>query len=360
MKQSTFLVILLIEYLLAIAPAEALDSLAPTLRIGSGVVESGSLVRIPITLDNHRNFTALQFDITFEPFLFDKIDTSQCLTKLTEGPWFAACRRQDAPNEDVVRYLIFRWDFQPIPSGVLGDLGFRAAIDAPSGVSPVAALDCTGLGISEDQQTFDLKAGDYEFDEIVIQGTKPSIASSDPTPIVDLDGVPHFSDNPLFRRRLEIPNPIPILAAGPAQISLKLPAGRQIDGVLKRFIPRAGYVERLDCSGDRVPDANLDTPVSFRWYGELPDGGWIGLTVVNDVARGTLVTEEASYQIAGSPDKGYRLDEIDPLNLPPTDVEAFARPGTSAGDNPAGKPRMTPWRRHRARRRPRVRSSSTC
>lgn len=336
MKRLTFLLIASISYPLAMVPVDAQELVAPTIRIGSATLQGGSAARIPIAVDNHRNFIALQFDIAFEPSFFDQVDTSQCLSQLPDSGFLAACRRQDPPNDDVVRFLVFRWDFKPIPSGVLGDLGFRAAADGPSGVSPISALACTGQGISGNQDAVDLTDADFEPGEVVILGTEPVAAPAAPA-VLDLDGVQLGSDNLLFRRELEIDSPISVLASGPEEIALKLPGGREIGGIRKRFIPRAGYIQRLDCSGNQVPDANPDTPVSFRWYGDLPDGGWLGLTVVNDIARGTLVTEAASYQISGTPHDGYRLAEIDPSNLPPSDAEAFGRNRQPAGKTPDAK-----------------------
>lgn len=320
MKQMTFLLIASLWYPLATGPVDAQDIATPTITIGSATVESGFETRIPITLDNHRDFIAIEFDLAFEPSMFDEIDTSQCFSQLPESGFLADCRRHDPPNDDVVRFRVFRLNFEAIPSGVLGYLGFRAAADAPTGVTPLSALECTGLGISADQQTSDLTVDDYEPGEIAILGTGPPTPPADPTTVLDFDGVPVVSDNPLFLRKLIIPNPIPVLDSGPQAIVLRLPGGREVEVVRKRFIPREGYVERLDCSGDKVPDANPDTPVSFFWYGELADGGWLGMTVVNDIVGGTLVTQAASYQISGTPDDGYHLAEIDPSNLPPTDA----------------------------------------
>ena len=329
MKHSTFILIALFGYLLAIPPAGGQDVVSPTIKLGSGTVESGSEVRIPITLDNHRNFIALQFDIAFEPSMFAAVDASQCLSQLPKGGFLADCRRQDPPNDDVVRFLVFAFDFDPIPSGVLGHLGFRAAADAISGISPLSGLECTGLGISPDQQTFDLTVDDYQPGEITVLGAQPSTQPKVSTDVLDLDGEEVVSQNPVFRRKLNIPDPIPVLDSGPQAIVLKLPGGREVAGASKRFIPRKGYVERLDCSGNQVPDANPETPVSFRWYGELDNGGWLGLTVVDDIARGTLVTEEASYQISGRPADGFQLAEVDPSNLPPTDAEVFRKTDNS-------------------------------
>jgi len=337
MKYPTLILIAIIAYLLAVVPAGAQDIVAPTIKIGSGAVEAGSGVRIPITLDNHRDFIALQFDIVFEPSIFAKVDTSQCLSQLPTSRFLADCRRQDPPNDDVVRFVVFGWDFKPIPSGVLGYLDFHATAGAISRISPLSALECTGLGISPDQQTLGLTVDDYQPGEIIVLGTGPPTPPEVPTTVLDFDGVPVFTENPVFRRKLNIPDPIPVLESGPQAIVLMLPGGREVEGVGKRFIPREGYVERLDCSGNQVPDGNPDTPMSFRWYGELESGGWLGLTVVDDIARGTLVTEEASYQISGAPDDGYHLAEIDPSNLPPTDAEAFGRTGQSAGKNPDAK-----------------------
>jgi len=337
MKYPTLILIAIIAYLLAVVPADAQDIVAPTIKIGSGAVEAGSGVRIPITLDNHRDFIALQFDIVFEPSIFAKVDTSQCLSQLPTSRFLADCRRQDPPNDDVVRFVVFGWDFKPIPSGVLGYLDFHATAGAISRISPLSALECTGLGISPDQQTFGLTVDDYQPGEIIVLGMGSPTPPEVPTMVLDFDGAPVFTDNPVYRRKRNIPDPIPVLDSGPQAIVLRLPGGREVEGVRKRFIPREGYVERLDCSGNQVPDGNPDAPVSFRWYGELESGGWLGLTVVDDIARGTLVTEEASYQISGAPDDGYRLAEIDPSNLPPTDAGAFARSGQSAGKNPDAK-----------------------
>lgn len=273
MKHSTFIFIALFGYLLAIPSAGGQDVVSPTIKLGSGTVESGSEVRIPITLDNHRNFIALQFDIAFEPSMFAAVDASQCLSQLPKGGFLADCRRQDPPNDDVVRFLVFAFDFDPIPSGVLGHLGFRAAADAISGISPLSGLECTGLGISPDQQTFDLTVDDYQPGEITVLGAQPSTHPKVSTAVLDLDGEEVVSQNPVFRRKLNIPDPIPVLDSGPQAIVLKLPGGREVAGASKRFIPRKGYVERLDCSGNEVPDANPETPVSFRWYGELDNGG---------------------------------------------------------------------------------------
>lgn len=69
----------------------------PTIRIGSGSVESGAVVRIPVTLNNHRGFSALQFDITFEPGRFDDVDPSECLSQLPVSGFLAGCSRQPPP-----------------------------------------------------------------------------------------------------------------------------------------------------------------------------------------------------------------------------------------------------------------------
>ena len=98
MKYPTLILIAIIAYLLAVVPADAQDIVAPTIKIGSGAVEAGSGVRIPITLDNHRDFIALQFDIVFEPSIFAKVDTSQCLSQLPTSRFLADCRRQDPPT----------------------------------------------------------------------------------------------------------------------------------------------------------------------------------------------------------------------------------------------------------------------
>ncbi len=56
--------------------AEALDE--PIITIGAGTVERGSSVEIPVVFDNYDGFTAVQFDLTFDPSFFDEVDTSRC------------------------------------------------------------------------------------------------------------------------------------------------------------------------------------------------------------------------------------------------------------------------------------------
>ncbi len=321
---------------------EAPDPGEPTIKVGSDRVKSGSFVRIPVTLNNPYNLFALQFDVAFEPSLFSEVDTTECLLELPLGDYLAGCRRQDPPNQDIVRFVIFRFDFEPIPPGVLGNIGFRAADDAPSGVSPLAPLECSGLGIGQHQQSVALDADDFVAGEIIVEGTHPAPPPSDPRPNLDLDGTPVAGDDPVVRLRLDIPNPIPALDAGPREVLVTLPGGRQVDATMERFIPRDGYVERLNCSGNSVPDSDPGTPVSFRFYGELSNGGWLGLTVVDDVARGTLVTDEVGYQIHGEPEAGYRIDEIDQLRLPPTDAEAYARSEKSGHNHRGQEPQIDP------------------
>jgi len=137
------------------------------IQISSESVTSGSDVDIQVSLDNHNALTALQFDITFEPSLFAEIDTSKCTSRLSGGPYLAACRRQDPPNDDVIRYVVVRTDLRPIESGILGNLTFQSAANAPSMVSPIGALECTGLGVSESGKTIPLAAFDFEAGEIV-------------------------------------------------------------------------------------------------------------------------------------------------------------------------------------------------
>lgn len=316
-----------------IASADVRGAADHTIKIGSASVESGSVVEIPISLENLRNFTALQFDIVFESSLFAEVDASKCTSRLPDGPYIAACERQNPPNDDVVRYVIFRTDSRPIESGMLGNLVFRVAADAPSAVSSVDALECTGLGISEDGETISLTTHDYKPGEIVVISDEPYAAPTAATAVVELRGSSLANDNQVFRRQLAIPDPTVVLRNGPDDIVLELPGGREIESARKRFVPRTGYVERLDCSGDQVPDTNPEKPLSFRWYGELPNHGWLGLTVVNDVARGTLVTAEASYQLSGSPEDGYVLSEIDPKGLPPAGAEAHLYTENSTGKN---------------------------
>jgi len=312
------------------------NSRKPTIILGSGVADSRSLNPIPVTFENHDELVGLQFDVTFDPSLFADVDTSQCLEQLQKRGYLAACRRQDPPNHDVVRFVIFNLGLEPIQSGQLGSLGFQAASNAPTTESPLSALECTGLGVTRDQATVSFSTGDIEAGSITVLGDGQK-ASSATGLVLDLGGaaIPH--DSTVFRSMREIQNPAAVLETGTKDVVLVFPDGREQNVIRKRFTPRHGYVARLDCSGDQVPDDDPGTPLSFRWYGELADGGWLGLTVERDVARGTLVTREGSYKILGAPEKGFRLAEVDLAGLPPSDAEIFASGKKASGDNSTGR-----------------------
>ena len=288
----------------------------PILTIGSGEVGSGSYVEIPISFNNERAFTAFQFDLTFEPDFFDEVDTSRCFNFLADDGLLAECRRQDWPNQDVIRFLAVSLTGEPIPSGEIGSLFFQAREATVSGVSPLELLECTSLAVNSDQEEIAFTAEDYTPGEIVVFGQEPPTKPKTPEAVLILDGQPIFSEKPLYRQQFDIPNPIPVLAAGHDELTLTLPEGDPIKVASKRFIPRNGYVDRLDCNDTKVPDNDPSTPLSFRWYGEMDGNGWLGVTVVDNVVRGSLVTDQHSYQLTGSPEEGYRLKQIDPTELP--------------------------------------------
>mgnify|MGYP006277841335 FL=1 len=131
MKSLRLCVILLTGALLASSIADAnLDGdqfPAPIVTIGDGTVERGASVDIPIFFENHGNWEGFSFDVTFDPSFFDGVDTSRCLDSLTSDGLLAACRRQEWPNQDVIRFLAVSLTGEPIPSGELGKLGFRAS-----------------------------------------------------------------------------------------------------------------------------------------------------------------------------------------------------------------------------------------
>ena len=320
MKSLRLCVILLTGALLASSIADAnLDGdqfPAPIVTIGDGTVERGASVDIPIFFENHGNWEGFSFDVTFDPSFFDGVDTSRCLDSLTSDGLLAACRRQEWPNQDVIRFLAVSLTGEPIPSGELGKLGFRASENAYFGVSPLELLECTGLAVGTEMDQIPITADDYVAGEIVVFGLDAPTKPAQPEAVLELDGETLFNDNPMYSQQFNITNPIPVLAAGYGELTLKLPDGRLVDVTSKRFIPRDGYVDRLDCRDTQVPDNDSATPLSFRWYGELGENGWLGVTVVNDVLRGSLTTQNRSYQIFGSPEEGYRLAEVNPDEIP--------------------------------------------
>jgi len=236
---------------------------------------------------------------------------------LTGDGFLAACRRQDWPNQDVIRFLAVSLTGEPIPTGELGSLFFQASEEAVSGLSPLELLECTSLAAGSDQEEIPITAGDFRPGEIIVFGLEPPAKPAPPEAVLNLDGETLGSDNPMYRSQVEIADPIPVLAAGHDELTLSLPGGRPIMVATRQFIARDGFVDRLDCRDTQVPDNQPETPLSFRWYGEVDENGWLGVTVVDDIVRGTLVTSEQSFQLAGSPEEGYRLFEIDPEEMPP-------------------------------------------
>ncbi len=298
----------------------------------------GASLAVPVSLQNSGDFVGIQFDLRFDPSVFEHVDTSRCLDAFSRSGLLAACRRQAWPNEDVIRFIVVSLANQPVPSGALGELTLRAAPDAPSGISVVTGLECTGLAVDAAQNQIGLTADDFRSGQIRILGADPGVGITDGTPLLDLSGKEAPSEESLFLRYLDIDDPIPALASGARELELLLPDGRRVLAYRSTYAPRSGFIERLDCSDNPVPDNDPETPLSLRWYGEVDQNGWIGLTVENDVVRGTLVTQQHSYQISGTPDEGYVLAEIDPDRLPPAHgVELFRGNAKASGIDSAGR-----------------------
>ncbi|NKI34713.1 hypothetical protein HFP89_05995 [Wenzhouxiangella sp. XN79A] len=298
--------------------------------------KGGASVDVPFSLQNSSGFVGIQFDLRFDPSVFEDVDTSRCLDAFSRSGLLAACRRQAWPNEDVIRFIVVSLDNQPVPSGALGELTLRAASDAPSGMSVVTGLECTGLAVDAGQNQIGLTADDFHPGQIRIRGADPDVGVADGTPLLDLSGTEAPSEGPLFRRYFEIDDLIPALTSGSLELELLLPDGRRVLAQRSTYAPRSGFVERLDCRGNPVPDNDPETSLSLRWYGEVDQNGWMGVTVEKDVVRGTLVTQEHSYQIWGTADAGYVLAEIDPDRLPPAHgVDLFRGDAKSHGINAA-------------------------
>lgn len=289
----------------------------PTITLGSGSVSHHSLTYIPITLHSPDRFVGLQFDITFEPSLFETVDTSRCFEGLQESGYLTGCRRLDPPNHDLVRFVVFNFGMEPIQSGVIGSLGFQANENSPATETELSGLGCTGLGITTAQEAIYFTSKDFQAGSLIVSGDGPTVEPV-PADFLDLEGTPVPYEGRVYRSMQEITNPITVLAEGPNALALVMPDGREKQLLRRAFDPRHGFVLRLDCSDRIVPDGNPDTELSFRWYGELENGGWLGMTVVHDVVSGTLVTGEGSYKIIGSPDNGFRLAEVDQEDLPPS------------------------------------------
>lgn len=295
----------------------------PTITLGSGTVSYHSLTYIPIEFDNPNQFVGLQFDIAFERSLFETIDTSRCLEGFQNSGYFTGCNRLDPPNNDVVRFVVLSLEMEPIQSGVIGSLGFQANKNAPSTETALSGLSCTGLGVTVAQEPIHFTSEDFQAGSIVVMGDRPEV-EPEAAEFLDFEGTPVPYKGRVYRSMQEIMNPIMVLAEGPEALALVMPDGREKELVSRAFDPRQGFVLRLDCSGRMVPDGNPDTELSFRWYGEIDEGGWLGMTVVRDVVSGTLVTGGSSYKITGSPDDGFRLAETDIDDLPPSQCLGYA------------------------------------
>jgi hypothetical protein len=295
----------------------------PIITLGSGSASNQSVTYIPVELDNVNQFVALQFDISFEPSLFETIDTSRCFEGFENSGYLAGCNRLSPPNNDVVRFVVVNLGLKPIQSGVIGSLGFQANVNAPATETALSGLGCTSLGTTAAQETIHFTAEDFQAGSIVVRGDGPEVEPK-PADFLDFGGTPVPYEGRVYRSMQEIRDPITVLAEGHDALALVMPDGREKKLLRRAFDPREGFVLRLDCTGRMVPDGNPDTELSFRWYGEIEEGDWLGMTVVNDVVSGTLVTAESSYKVIGSPDEGFRLAEVDQEDLPPLVVWGMA------------------------------------
>ncbi len=131
--------------LLAMSAAQA-----ATLTIGDAKVRAGGKATIPIDFQNDGRAVGLQFDVFLPIDEIAKVDVGKCFAGKFRKYAIAGCRQMDAPNHDVVRYIITTSDLSPLPSGRLANLTLHTKSDAFSGRYRITMAESTAQAVEAD------------------------------------------------------------------------------------------------------------------------------------------------------------------------------------------------------------------
>lgn len=296
----------------------AIDSSDFVLSVGSSTVTNGR-ASIDLELGKTDGIVGFQFDLQFDNSLLEFTASEFCTNSLEQlddviksSGAITLCRHQNPPNDDFIRFVIFDFSMNGLSPGVLANLEFSARSGA-SGVSPVAPSACSMLVVDQNGNSRLLSPDEYEPGYITISDDPP-VTHDPPRPIeLDLSGPSGPAEAP-FSWSYTTNNPIKMLEAGPEAVELMLPGEFPITVELTRFDAIDGYIERLDCSGDLVPDPGPEIERSFSWSG-VGNGVQMNMLVERGEVSGEIIAQDRVFKMVGSEAQGFLLKELEPAPM---------------------------------------------
>lgn len=298
--------------------ALAIDSGDFVLSVGSSTVTNGR-ASIDLELGNTVGIIGFQFDLQFDNSMLEFTASEFCTNSIEQlddviksNDAITLCRHRNPPNDDFIRFLVFDFSMNGLSPGVLANLEFLARSGA-SGVSPVAPSACSMLVVDQNGNSRLLSPDEYEPGYITITDDPP-VTLGTPRPIeLDFSGPSGPAEAP-FSWSYTTNNPIKMLEAGPEAVELMLPGEFPITVELTSFDAIDGYIERLDCSGDLVPDPNPEIERSFSWSG-VGNGVQMNMLVDRGEVSGEIIAQDRVFKMVGSEVQGFMLKELEPAPM---------------------------------------------
>jgi len=309
---------------------------SPSLKLGKvRDAKPGDVVEIPIHYESDGTAVAIQFDVFFDADQFSDVDFDDCVIDVTESHGWSKCNRLPPPNDDVIRFIVFGIPYSVIQSGKVGVLKFAVSSEAVRKTSVLHIDECSSLSV-------DGKGHNVEFLASQLYDGYISVSSKikedpDDQPLHRL-ATEYFADSSLMpvlaksRYSVEYSRDV---QAGADELLIDVPGVEAFQVSRKEFKPRKGYVPRVGCGNQMVPDPNASaSEMSYRWYGENEYGHPTAITVTNGYVHGFMTTTGSSFEISGNPKSGYEVIEIDSDKVPPAH-QATAAPRTFRSVEPA-------------------------
>lgn len=163
----------------------------------------------------------------------------------------------------------------------------------------------------------------------IVGGQHPSARPEEVKPVLfsDSNFTEYFDRDPSTSISHKVVNDFGLLAGNPESLSVRLPNNVLIFTSRKKFKAEKGFVARVG-TGEPLPDPYLsETERSYLWRG-FEDQTDVRFTVHNGYVRGSIVSPEGVYTVAG-PFDDVAVNLIDLNNLPPSDAETFLGAGRS-------------------------------
>lgn len=309
---------------------------SPSLELGKvRGAKPGEVVEIPIHYESDGSAVAIQFDVFFDADQFSEVGFDACVSDVTKSHEWSKCKRLPAPNDDVIRFIVFGVPYSVIQSGKLGTLKFAVSSEAVRKTSPLHIDECSALSADGKGHELEFLASQLHDGYISVNSKIKEDLDAQP---VYLLATEYFADSSLMpvlaksRYSVEYSGDV---QAGADELLIDVPGTEAFHVSRKEFKPRKGYVPRVGCGNQMVPDPNASaSEMSYRWYGENEHGHPTAITVTNGYVHGFMTTSGSAFEINGNPKDGYEVIEIDSDKVPPAH-QATATPRTFRSVEPA-------------------------